>query len=435
MLDRSFNFILSYPTSVVSQILKQFSPNRNALILDPFCGTGTTLVECKRRGFRSIGIDANPVCILAARAKTQWMLDESKVHSELKRILGSARHEYKIFEEARLAEKVRGKYLRPSKWKTFGELRQGRYVLASGLLKRGWISPRPALKCLLIVKSIERCQDAVTKELLLLSLLGLLVPEFSNMKYGPEIYCSRKRLDIDVYAIYRKRVRELLSSIVQHRSIHAGADCSVIRGNSLDNALLRLEPESISHIITSPPYPAEHDYTRMTRLELAFGGFVEGSPELRTIKRDMVPCSSKSSYADQKYFEHVKRFSSVRRIKQQVLDASKGKDHGFAKVYPRLVGDYFGAMYLHFRALRRILKPGAQCAYVVGDQSSFFGVHIQTSDILQRMLKSKQLGFEVTGVEVLRHRHGSMSKSVRRLPETILYFKKPLDRVVAYASN
>lgn len=433
MLDKCFSFILAYPSSVVSQILKEFSPSRDALILDPFCGTGTTLVECKRRGFRSIGIDANPVCTLATRAKTQWGLKESKVHSELEQVLGPARRQYKVFESVRLAEKERGKYLHPSKWKTFRDLRQGRYVLSSGLLKRGWISPRPALKCLLIVKNIEKCQDTAIKELLLVSLLGLLVPEFSNMKYGPEIYCSRKRLDADVFTIYRKRVKELLSSIAHHRSIHVGADSSVIIGNSLDNALLRLDPESISHIITSPPYPAEHDYTRMTRLELAFGGFVEGDVDLQGIKRNMVPCSSKSSYIDQKYFEHVKRFSSVRRIKQQVLDASVGKDHGFAKVYPRLVGDYFGAMFLHFRALHRILKPGARCAYVVGDQSSFFGVHIQTADILQRMLKSKQLGFEVTGVEVLRNRHGTTSKSVRRLPETILYFKKPLNRVMAHA--
>jgi len=30
------------------------------MVLDPFCGTGTALVECKRNGIPSAGIEANP---------------------------------------------------------------------------------------------------------------------------------------------------------------------------------------------------------------------------------------------------------------------------------------------------------------------------------------------------------------------------------------
>jgi hypothetical protein len=31
------------------------------LVLDPFCGTGTTLVECKKKGTSSVGIEAHPM--------------------------------------------------------------------------------------------------------------------------------------------------------------------------------------------------------------------------------------------------------------------------------------------------------------------------------------------------------------------------------------
>ena len=39
-------------------------------VLDPFCGGGTTLVECQRMGLPSVGIDLNPIACLMARVKT-----------------------------------------------------------------------------------------------------------------------------------------------------------------------------------------------------------------------------------------------------------------------------------------------------------------------------------------------------------------------------
>lgn len=39
-------------------------------MLDPFCGNGTTLVECLRRSFPSVGIDLNPIACLMTRVKT-----------------------------------------------------------------------------------------------------------------------------------------------------------------------------------------------------------------------------------------------------------------------------------------------------------------------------------------------------------------------------
>ena len=41
-----------------------------AAVLDLFCGSGTTLVECQRRGLPSVGIDINPIACLIARVKT-----------------------------------------------------------------------------------------------------------------------------------------------------------------------------------------------------------------------------------------------------------------------------------------------------------------------------------------------------------------------------
>ena len=43
-----YRFVLSFPPHLVQQYLEDFGVNNSSLILDPFCGTGTTNVECKK---------------------------------------------------------------------------------------------------------------------------------------------------------------------------------------------------------------------------------------------------------------------------------------------------------------------------------------------------------------------------------------------------
>src|SRR5437879_10382062 len=56
-----YRFILSYPPHLVRDYAERFGIRRGKVILDPFCGTGTTLVECKKLGIASVGIES-PKC-------------------------------------------------------------------------------------------------------------------------------------------------------------------------------------------------------------------------------------------------------------------------------------------------------------------------------------------------------------------------------------
>src|SRR5207247_1502025 len=55
-----YRIILGFPDRLVTELLNRFQIQRHQLVLDPFCGAGTTLVECMKLGINSIGIDANP---------------------------------------------------------------------------------------------------------------------------------------------------------------------------------------------------------------------------------------------------------------------------------------------------------------------------------------------------------------------------------------
>lgn len=62
-----------YPARMIPQVARQFLDffvkDKNGILLDPYCGTGTTLVEGFIKGFDCLGFDLNPLARLIAKAK------------------------------------------------------------------------------------------------------------------------------------------------------------------------------------------------------------------------------------------------------------------------------------------------------------------------------------------------------------------------------
>ncbi len=65
----------NYPAMMIPQIarrlIKEYAPKETKLIFDPYCGTGTTLVEAKLANLKSVGTDINPLAQLIARTKVK----------------------------------------------------------------------------------------------------------------------------------------------------------------------------------------------------------------------------------------------------------------------------------------------------------------------------------------------------------------------------
>src|SRR5262249_15629914 len=85
-----YRFVLSYPPHLVRQYLKAFELTGADTVLDPFCGTGTTLVESKKQRISSIGCDAHPFAAMVSRVKTHWEVDVAALRAMFKRILRRA---------------------------------------------------------------------------------------------------------------------------------------------------------------------------------------------------------------------------------------------------------------------------------------------------------------------------------------------------------
>jgi DNA methylase len=70
-----YRFVLSYPPHLVRVYLDRFGVGAGGRVLDPFCGTGTTLVECKKLGIESVGVEAHPMMHFASSVKVDWAVD------------------------------------------------------------------------------------------------------------------------------------------------------------------------------------------------------------------------------------------------------------------------------------------------------------------------------------------------------------------------
>ncbi len=404
---RWYNFILGYSDQLVAEVLNDFAVGKGAVVLDPFCGTGTTVIECAKRGVRAIGLDANPFAVFATSAKCKFQLDPIRVSNAA---MGVEKRYREIVTSNR----------RFTNNKTF------EYLVSSGMIDRGWISTKPLRKALALREAIQRCSDREISDVLLLALLADLPSNIGNMRFGPQIHIGALKTDVDPIPNFRKRVAAICEDLRHASSVKAYKAPSIFVGDarslrpSLRRGLDGAVP-LIDFVICSPPYPTEHDYTRHTRLELAFTNLVESQACLRTIKRSMVRSHTKGIYSDDNDLTRSKTLRSVEAIAAVVETAILGKSSGFEKLYPTVVRAYFGGMKRHFGSLYRMMRSGGKAAYVVGDQAAYLRVPIRTALLLGETAEA--VGFQVESIKFWRKRWSTGISDY--LEENILVLKKP----------
>ena len=89
--DRAFHdwyrFVLSFPPHLVQDYIQKFDLKPKNVVLDPFCGTGTTLVEAKLAGMKAIGLEGNPFPQFASSTKINWKLDSADLSARARHSL------------------------------------------------------------------------------------------------------------------------------------------------------------------------------------------------------------------------------------------------------------------------------------------------------------------------------------------------------------
>jgi hypothetical protein len=397
-----YRIVHGYSDHLVKKLLDQFDIQPGQTVIDAFCGSGTTLVECMKHGINAVGIDANPSSCFAARVKTNWKL-----------------RSHRLLE---LLEEVGPKQRRALRYEHLSDATY-RYLESSGMIARGWISPEPLRKAIAIKASVAKLATSTAyKNALTLALISEVINSSSNIKFGPELYCAKRKSDADVFAGFERRVRTFAADLKKVALLEAGV-IHVFQGDSREcyEVAKGCATTPYAAAICSPPYPSEHDYTRNARLELAFLEEVSDLESLRAIKRSMIRSHTKNIYKGDTDSDLVRDYSQIAAIFKILKEKTRDCTHGFGKLYPKVVVEYFGGMKRHFISMKKLLQPGGYCAYVVGDQSSYSQVPIPTAEILSALATSA--GFKTIRIEQWRTRWStSTSKSVQ---ENILILRNP----------
>lgn len=400
-----YNFVLGFTPSFPEYMINREKINENQVILDPFNGAGTTQLVCKLKGITSYGIDANDYMVFAAKQKLNWNVDlnlfkdgfeaiKKKYESYTKRIDWTNNV---LIEE--LADKDRPK-----------------------ALDKRYISNRPLVKIKILRKTISAViRDDELYDLFMFAVSSILVP-ISNVRYGPGFGVGKAKEDADVWNTFAKKINLMFKDLSGVSEKQKNTASTTILGDS--RRLTEYIPiESVDLMITSPPYPGDHEYTKHSKLEIIFQGYASDIKSFRTIKKRMIRGSTTNIYKEDREKIRVANINSIQNVTNMIDERLKndGATSGFEKLYTKLVWEYFGGMYNTLSECYKVLKPGGKIALLVSDSHAFKMVHIKTAEILKEI--GEIVGF-VNGEIVLWQNKISTSHKYL-LRENALILQKP----------
>ncbi len=282
-----YRFVLSFPPHLVREYAGRFELGQDAVVLDPFCGTGTTLVESKKLGIASIGVEAMPMSKFAAEVKTDWSPDPDALASHANLVAEKA--------SARLAADQLSD--EPGASRSEGRVRlRGLDADAAKLLIKHSISPLPLHKALVLREALQGEYAAGISGHERLAFARVLPTEVGNLRFGPEVGVGSVRDDAAVVAPWLDRVRSMVEDlrVLGERDETAAR---VVAGDA--RAVSSCVPaESVDAVITSPPYPNEKDYSRTVRLESVLLGYLTDRASLRSTKRELLRSNTRGVYRD-----------------------------------------------------------------------------------------------------------------------------------------
>ena len=229
-----------YPAKFVAELpralLDALPVPSGTAVLDPFCGSGTTLVECQRRGLLSVGIDLNPIACLITRVKTE------PLPVGLKEVATTT------VKLARRVRKVRVPQIPNLDHWFSGQVQNALAALSDAL---GMVHP-------------------VYRDALRLALSSIVV-RVSNQESDTRYAAVEKDVAAeDVFTGFLRaagRIRDVL-----HERVYPLVPATVFEADTLAFDPARLD-KPIGMVITSPPYPNAYEYWLYHKYRMYWLGF------------------------------------------------------------------------------------------------------------------------------------------------------------------
>jgi hypothetical protein len=279
LVHSHYRYYGKFPSVVAGQILEEIKPpSKDHYVLDNFCGSGTTLVECRLRSIKSYGVDISWISCLASNVKTR-KIDISETKKTLSNILTNFSQQ-KIKIEVSNSEIIK-------KW--FAE------DIASELF---------TLQQLLLTLEKSRIRD-----FLVLAFLGIIrrVSKAHDGEVRPHINKTKKSRN--VMEAFAKKVNEMCED---HSNFMALIPDEIESESYLaDNINL---PEFFNDgkcylVVSHPPYLNSFNYTPVYKLEFFWGKPFEKdySGKYAEFEKNELVAHPADEEITEKYFLHLKK--------------------------------------------------------------------------------------------------------------------------------
>lgn len=376
----------SFAPMLVWELLERFNiVGSESRIYDPFVGAGTTILAAQERGISAVGLDLLPISVMLTTAKvTPYHIAELQSDYECLQWLLEQPDQTKVNENDPL----------------FVMAQAPKSIIARAFTKQ-------TLREIVALKTAITC--AATNEnhmiFFIVALLAVLEECSFTLKAGGWLKIQDTPVNVKpITKVFIQRVASMLSDISNKDRSSMSGEWQVKVG---DARLPHHDIGMFDAIITSPPYPNRHDYSRVLCLELLVGCLNEYS-EIATLRHTLLRSHVEGrppNYELPAYEPPVTLETILQTIEK----------NGAENRLLRMLRGYFEDMSAVLHSLRQSVTSGGYIAFVVGNVR-FTGIHVPVDDILGEIGQSVGLNWETTLIARRRNNSAQQMRDFGRDP-------------------
>jgi len=377
-IHRWFKYSAGFSAEWVEKIIAD-NDTRSLKILDPFCGSGTTLVAAMKMGVHATGFEPHPFVYKVAECKTNWHVEVDEFYFYAEKILTTAQkikrdvpmHRSELIRQCYTNENL----VRLESFRAAYE-KVGQEQIPVAVKNLLWL----AITCIL-----RECSCAGTAQ------WQYLLPDKKKARVN------------EPYAAFKKRFLMFWGDIKNARQFD-------FKNSSLLKTDARSPDceEKFDLVITSPPYPNNYDYADATRFEMMFWEEIASWGDLhQAVRRHLIRSCSQHSAKDRIALDRILADEVIAPIRDDLSDVCCQLDairqhKGGKKTYHTMVASYFTDLARVFIALKKLTTEKAKLALVIGD-SAPYGVYVPVEQWLGKLALAA--GFDKFSFEKIRDRN------------------------------
>ena len=407
-------WIAGYSRDFVDDALERHL-SRPGVVLDPFAGVGTTLVEADLSGHRALGFEINPYATFAARVK----LSAHRLDSDA---LKAAANDVRDFMAQAERDGRTPHSVPPESFRT----------------RTAFYSPAVETKVLLLQDYAAQLPEEIAPAFRLAFASQMIA--FSNYSYEPSLgrKSSAGRAEVDDYPVADAIASKLLamaedSAWYRSRRKDRRRKSGSVYAASFFDAHARLDEGSVDLLVTSPPYLNNYHYNRNTRPQLYWLGFCACPNDMKVLEElnfgsYWQNARARATIELDASIQSTELRRTLATIRQRNPDRGVYGGQGWANYAAR----YFNDCGRFADGIRWSMRRGGTALVVIGN-SILQGVPVPTDRLLGRIAEER--GLELVDIHVPRGtRVGSsiINSSVRvgsanghRLYESIVELRRP----------